>query len=207
MTPETQARIFEPFFTTKESGKGTGLGLAMVYGFVKQSGGYVDVSSQLGGGTTMKIYLPCVDPVGKQRQEPNGPTGSFAGVETILLVEDEFSLRQLIIHHLQFLGYRVIEAPDASAAISLSDSLKDTIHLLMTDVVMPRRNGRALAEILRTKRPEMRVLYMSGYTGKVLDTCGELADGSFFIAKPFGRNELAQKLKEALGSIVIAVPK
>ncbi len=207
MSPETQARIFEPFFTTKESGKGTGLGLAMVYGFVKQSGGHVDVSSVLGGGTSMKIYLPRVDHVDAPVDETSGPAGSFAGVETILLVEDEVSLRQLIIHHLQHLGYKVIEATEASDAISLSDSYKDTIHLLMTDVVMPHINGRALAEILEKKRPDMRVLYMSGYTGKVLDASGELAEGSFFIAKPFTRNELSQKLKEALTSRVIAVPK
>jgi len=207
MSPETQARIFEPFFTTKESGKGTGLGLAMVYGFVKQSGGYVDVSSELGGGTTMKIYLPRVDTIAKSARETSKPVGSLAGVETILLVEDEASLRQLIIRHLQSLGYKVLEASNASTAISLSDSYKDTIHLLMTDIVMPRINGRELAQILEYKRPEMHVLYMSGYTGQALDSSWDLAEGSFFIAKPFSRNDLAQKLKEALAPEVVAVEK
>lgn len=207
MSPETQARIFEPFFTTKESGKGTGLGLAMVYGFVKQSGGYVDVSSELGGGTTMKIYLPRVDTIAKSARETSKPVGSLAGVETILLVEDEASLRQLIIRHLQSLGYKVLEASNASTAISLSDSYKDTIHLLMTDIVMPRINGRELAQILEYKRPEMHVLYMSGYTGQALDSSWDLAEGSFFIAKPFSRNDLAQKLKGALAPEVVAVEK
>lgn len=198
MSPATQARIFEPFFTTKESGKGTGLGLAMVYGFVKQSGGYVDVSSELGGGTSMKIYLPRVDLPAKADSEISAPTEILAGSETILLVEDETSLRHVTLRHLQSFGYRVLEASDAAGAISVSDSFKGQIHLLMTDIVMPRMDGRALATLLEHKRPEMRVLYMSGYSGSVLGRSRELEEGSFFIAKPFTRNALAQKVREAL---------
>jgi len=201
MDAETQAKIFEPFFTTKEKGKGTGLGLAMVYGFVKQSGGYIDVSSEVGVGTTFHIYLPLTEESAAVDGKPQlAPAISFSGSETILLVEDETSLRELARHSLQTLGYKVLAAGNAAAAIRISDSYDAPIDLLLTDVVMPGLNGRLLAERLRERRPMMGVLFMSGYTGQTIGAHGVLAEGSFFIAKPFMKDSLARKVREAIGA-------
>lgn len=201
MDAETQAKIFEPFFTTKEKGKGTGLGLAMVYGFVKQSGGYIDVSSEVGVGTTFHIYLPLTEESAAVDGKPQlAPAISFSGSETILLVEDETSLRELARHSLQTLGYKVLAAGNAAAAIRISDSYEAPIDLLLTDVVMPGLNGRLLAERLRERRPMMGVLFMSGYTGQTIGAHGVLAEGSFFIAKPFMKDGLARKVREAIGA-------
>jgi PAS domain S-box-containing protein len=158
------SKIFEPFFTTKEEGKGTGLGLPMVYGIVKQAGGYVGVFSKIGQGTTFKIYLPRIDEP-ETAAEPEAAMPS-RGWETILLVEDESSLRAIAREILEEHGYRVIEAGGADEAIEVAGRSGETIHLLVTDVVMPRMNGRVLAESLRAARPDLRVLYMSGLHGR-----------------------------------------
>jgi two-component system cell cycle sensor histidine kinase/response regulator CckA len=198
---ETQAKIFEPFFTTKEKGKGTGLGLAMVYGFVKQSGGYIDVSSEGGVGTTFHIYLPLVQETVAVEEKPQvAPANSFEGSESILLVEDETSLRELAHHFLQTLGYKVLAAGNAASAMRISDSYNEPIDLLITDVVMPGLNGRLLADRLRERRPAMGVLFMSGYTGQTVGAHGVLAEGSFFIAKPFMKDHLARKVREVIGA-------
>jgi two-component system cell cycle sensor histidine kinase/response regulator CckA len=202
----TRARVFEPFFTTKEKGKGTGLGLSTVYGVVKQSGGYIDVASEPGAGATFKIYLPKVEvEVDAQRKPPADLPESLHGTETLLLVEDETSLRKLSRHLLEFCGYHVVEAENGPQALELSQQYEGMIHLLLTDVVMPGMSGRVLADKLVLQRPQTRVVYMSGYTGQTVGEHGVLADGSFFLSKPFTREALARKVREALdGSYVLA---
>ena len=197
MSREIQGHIFEPFFTTKEKGKGTGLGLATVYGVVKQSDGYIELQSELGEGTTFKIYLPRVErgTAPETRKVLSAPL--LAGPETILLVEDEDSLRNLTSGVLVSLGYTVLTASDGSRALQTSQAHPGEIALLLTDVVMPNMNGPALAEQLTKERPNLKVLYMSGYTGQRVGE-GVLPDGSYFLAKPFSRENLAQKVREAL---------
>ncbi len=197
MSPETQAHIFEPFFTTKEKGKGTGLGLATVYGVVKQSDGYIEVQSELGQGTTFKIYLPRIDTPASSEVKNSAPATLLTGHETILLVEDEDSLRNLTSGILVSLGYTVLTASNGAQAQAVSQSHPEKIHLLLTDVVMPNMNGLALAGHLLTQRPELKVLYMSGYTGQRYGE-GVLPEGSCFLAKPFSREGLATKVREAL---------
>jgi PAS domain S-box-containing protein len=195
---ETQARIFEPFFTTKEQGKGTGLGLALVYGIVKHAGGYVWVYSEAGQGTAFKIYLPRVDepttPVAAP-ERPLVPKGS----ETILLVEDEASLRGIAREILEEHGYRVMEAAGPDEAIAIAKGHAGAIHLLLTDVVMPRMNGRVLAETLVAARPGLRVLFMSGYTDDVIAHSGVLASGALMLEKPFTMLALLGRVRRALG--------
>lgn len=198
MDATTRARAFEPFFTTKEKGKGTGLGLSTVYGVVKQSGGYIDLCSEPGAGTIFKIYFPKAEgAVDEQRQLRDLPA-SLHGTETVLFVEDEASLRNLGSHLLELCGYSVIEAESGAQAVELSTKYQDPIHLLLTDVVMPGMSGRTLAEELVKQRPQMKVLYMSGYTGQTVGAHGVLAEGSFFLAKPFTREALASKVRIAL---------
>ena len=198
MDAATRARVFEPFFTTKEKGKGTGLGLSMVYGVVKQSGGYIEVLSEPGAGATFTIYLPKVEvAVDPQKQAAELPA-SMLGTETLLLVEDETSLRKLSRHLLELCGYEVLEAENGAEALKLSQEHKGIIHLLLTDVVMPGMSGRVLADQLVKRRPETRVVYMSGYTGQTVGEHGVLAEGSFFLPKPFTRQALAHKIREAL---------
>jgi two-component system, cell cycle sensor histidine kinase and response regulator CckA len=190
--------IFEPFFTTKEAGKGTGLGLAMVYGIVKQAGGNVWVYSEIGRGTTFKIYLPRVDePLAAEPQEAPAPS---RGSETILLVEDEASLRALTREILEGHGYRVIEATSGSEALTVAQGHPEPIHLLLTDVVMPGINGRALAEALAPARPGLRVLYMSGYTDDIIAKRGVLEAGTLLLEKPFAALALLRGVREALGT-------
>jgi len=205
----TRARVFEPFFTTKEKGKGTGLGLSTVYGVVKQSGGYIDVASEPGAGATFKIYLPKVEvEVDAQRKPPAELPESLHGTETLLLVEDETSLRKLSRHLLEFCGYHVVEAENGLQALELSQQYEGMIDLLLTDVVMPGMSGRVLADKLVLQRPQTRVVYMSGYTGQTVGEHGVLAEGSFFLPKPFTREALARKVREALdGSYVLAASK
>lgn len=198
MDAETQARIFEPFFTTKEIGKGTGLGLSTVYGVVRQSGGHIWVYSELGLGTTFKIYLPCAEQPAHVQQPSAAPAESLRGSETILLVEDEEALRGLTRSLLEDSGYTVLEAelPDAAMEIALRHSGK--IHILLTDMVMPGMTGKDLAAKLGPMRPEMKVVYMSGYTS--FSHAG-LADSEIaLLAKPFTREKLLRKLRETLGS-------
>ncbi len=199
MPPEVLARVFEPFFTTKEASKGTGLGLATVYGIVKQSSGYITVESAPDRGTRFDIYLPQVDePVAAA---PAAAPPLVRGHESILVVEDEPSLRKLLQTMLATMGYDVRVAPSAPAAVEMcaADAASLPVDLLLTDIVMPEMNGREVARRVRELRPEIKVLYMSGYTGDVLLQHGELEDDASMIAKPFSRDALASKVREALG--------
>jgi len=197
MDGQTQAHIFEPFFTTKESGKGTGLGLSTVYGIVKQSEGYVWVYSEPGQGATFKIYLPQVDAVAESiiaAETADIPKGS----ETVLLVEDDDSMRDLTRHCLEMGGYTVLGVQDGEAAIRMASEQKGPIHLLLTDVVMPGINGRQLAESLSVLRPNMRVLYMSGYTADLIAQRGVLEPQVALLEKPFTRDALFRKVRTVL---------
>ena len=198
MNAETRARAFEPFFTTKEKGKGTGLGLATVYGVVKQSGGYIDIESAPGEGATFKIFLPRVDEEIRESVSARGPAKAAAGTETILLVEDEASLRTLTRTTLELSGYRVLEARDGLEAMELSNHHDGAIDLLLSDVVMPGMGGPELARSLARQRPETRVVFMSGYTGQGVGSQTNLSPGSDFLSKPFTRDVLRQKIREAL---------
>jgi len=200
MDAATKARVFEPFFTTKEKGKGTGLGLSTVYGVVKQSGGYIDFDSEPGEGTTFRIYLRRVsEPV-----ESEGPAAEAqspsreAGV--VLLVEDEASLRRLTRNLLELSGYTVLEAKDGNEALRISQEHAGAIGLLLTDIVMPGINGRALAQQLSQERPDMKILFMSGYTGQGIGEKEYLERGDSFLQKPVTRELLTRKVREALRS-------
>jgi PAS domain S-box-containing protein len=200
MSQETQTHIFEPFFTTKEQGKGTGLGLATVYGVVKQSGGYISVYSELGRGTSFKIYLPRVDEPVTVAQPDGGAKKCIRGSETILLVEDAQPLRELVRESLQTNGYTVLEAVNTDDAIRLAEEHRQPIHLLLTDVVMPRMDGRKLAETIRDRHPEVKVLYMSGYTDEAIVNHGVLEPGITLLQKPFTQEQLAGKIRMVLGN-------
>jgi signal transduction histidine kinase len=200
MDEATKARIFEPFFTTKGPGKGTGLGLATVYGIVKQSEGHVAVYSEPGRGTTFKIYLPVAEervPSGKSHP---GLQPARPGTETILLAEDEPALQALARHVLQSHGYTVLEAGQGDKALRIAQDYKGTIHLLVTDVVMPAMSGRQLAERLAANRPGVKVLYLSGYTDDAVVRHGVLQAETAFLQKPFTPGALAQKVREVLDS-------
>jgi CheY-like chemotaxis protein len=198
MDSPTQKRIFEPFFTTKEVGKGTGLGLSTVYGIVRQSGGNIWVYSEVGQGTTFKIYLPRTDSVVENPEVNSGHDESPVGTETVLLVEDEEMVRDMAHEILRMSGYQVLEAKHGDEALNVCELHNGPIHLMLTDVVMPQMNGRQLAERLVPMRPEMRVLYMSGYTDDAIVHHGVLDDGMAFIEKPFTPNALTRKVREAL---------
>jgi PAS domain S-box-containing protein len=198
----TQARIFEPFFTTKEVGKGTGLGLSTVYGIVKQSGGSVWVYSEVGQGTTFKVYFPCVaGKVEKLKADRRAPE-LLAGDETVLLVEDETMVREMATEILEECGYAVLQAKDGAEALLLAHQHKAQIHLMLTDVVMPRMSGRELAEELTPLRPNIKILYMSGYTDDAIVHHGVLEEGTAFIGKPFSMEALARKVRETLDATV-----
>jgi PAS domain S-box-containing protein len=199
MDPETRTRVFEPFFTTKEVGKGTGLGLSMVYGIVKQSGGYIWVYSELGLGTTFKIYLPAVEAEAQVIAAP-GAVSAPTGSETILLVEDEDGVRELLDELLTEQGYRVLSASRGADALALAERAEGEIELLVTDVVMPEMSGHELALRLRSRRPGLRVLYLSGYTDETIAHHGVLEPYAAFLGKPFTRAALATKVREVLTS-------
>jgi PAS domain S-box-containing protein len=197
MTPEIREMVFEPFFTTKEKDKGTGLGLSTVYGIVKQSGGNIWVYSEPGQGTTFKIYLPRVDePLTKEREKEESEL--FRGVGVILVVEDEKMVRKVVLEVLRKQGYSVLEAADEEDALLICQQYKDTIHLMVTDVVMPKISGPELAKRLVVFHPEMKVLYMSGYTDNAIVHHGVLDKGVNFIQKPFTIEGLARKVREVL---------
>lgn len=198
MDATTKARVFEPFFTTKEKGKGTGLGLSLVYGVVKQSGGYIDVLSELGQGTTFKIYLPKVELSSDPSEKSIGVPSRSPAVETVLLVEDEVSLRKLTRHVLELSGYRVLEAESGKDALETVHGCNKTIDLLLTDIVMPKMSGLALAKEILLILPTIRVVYMSGYTGQAVGQNDTLDPGAFFLPKPFTKEALLQKLRDAL---------
>jgi two-component system, cell cycle sensor histidine kinase and response regulator CckA len=198
MDKETQARIFEPFFTTKEKGKGTGLGLSTVYGIVKQTGGYVFVQSELNRGTTFRIYFPRVPDGTDSIESPLVSRAGTGGSETVLLVEDDESLRQLVRETLEAKGYKVLEADNGEAALRIACAHPGSIDMLITDVVMPGMSGRELAKELGASHPQSRILFLSGYTEDTIVHHGVLPPGTVFLQKPFTLQSLASKVREVL---------
>jgi CheY-like chemotaxis protein len=197
----TKTKIFEPFFTTKEKGKGTGLGLSTAYGIVKQSGGNICVTSELGRGTSFTIHLPrqlsakATSPRLRAIQKPD------AGTETILVVEDEEAIRKVVTKSLEAVGYNVLSAAAAGEALQVAALHAGTIHLLLTDVVMPRMSGRALAQELARMRPTVKVLFMSGYADHAFLNDGVVDEGTNFIGKPFSATDLARKVRDVLDRV------
>jgi CheY-like chemotaxis protein len=197
MDSNTIERIFEPFFTTKTDGKGSGLGLATVFGIVKQNSGFINVYSEPSNGTIFKIYLPCIDELATElaKEIVEMP---MKGWETILVVEDEPSILQLSRSLLEEYGYTVLSALSPKEALTLVERHKGEIHLLITDVVMPGMNGRELRDQLSARRPGIKVLFMSGYTADVIAHQGILEEGIQFLQKPFSMVTLAVKVRKVL---------
>jgi two-component system cell cycle sensor histidine kinase/response regulator CckA len=202
MTPEVASQIFEPFFTTKAEDKGTGLGLATVYGIVQQSGGTIDVDSQPGVGTTFRICLPRA--TGEIDAVPEPAVGRTGGEETILLVEDDERLRGLIGSLLGTCGYSVLEATSGEEAVDIALARPSPIDLLLTDVVMPGMSGRVAWERIASFRPETRVLFMSGHSGDTLQRHGIPTTLGPFIQKPFSVDQLAAKIREVLAVAAVS---
>jgi CheY-like chemotaxis protein len=204
MDEETQSHIFEPFFTTKEKGKGTGLGLSTVYGIVRQSGGYIEVESKPGRGATFKIYFPRVDGTVEETGGETVAADSIRGRETVLLVEDEPGVRRLVNDTLRLHGYTVLEARHGIEALLTGAKHMGPIHLLLTDVVMPQMSGPEVAEKLVVVRPEVKVLYMSGYPDHPVFSKGGVETERCFLQKPFTPSALAQKVREVLDSAKVS---
>lgn len=198
MDAETRSHVFEPFFTTKELGQGTGLGLSTVYGIVKQSGGYVWLYSEPGHGATFKIYLPLADELPEAEDVQAPPQPVAGGRETVLLAEDDPSVRAVVSEVLTQKGYQVLRAPDGQTALDMARAHPAVIHLLVTDLVMPGMTGRELADTLRAERRGVRVLYMSGYTDDAVVRHGVLEEGVPYLQKPFTPQAMAQKVREVL---------
>jgi len=198
MSKEILEHLFEPFFTTKEMGKGTGLGLSSVYGAVKQNGGFINVYSEPNEGTTFKIYLPRFESKAIQTEREDKPESLQRGNETLLMVEDEAAILEIGKGMLGYLGYTVLTASKPREAISIAREHTAPIHLLFTDVVMPDMNGRELSEQLKLIHPDLKCLYMSGYTANAIAHHGILDEGVHFIHKPFTMKELAERVREAL---------
>jgi CheY-like chemotaxis protein len=201
MDEATCQHVFEPFFTTKGSGKGTGLGLATVYGIIKQSDGWIDVRSEVGVGTSFMVYLPRMD--GRPLEEEIGiAAATEGGGETILLVEDQEAVRSLAKAALRQHGYHVLEALDGAEAIDVAKRYSGEIHLLLTDVVMPGMNGKELSERLIATRPGLKVLFVSGYTGNVIARGGVIDHDIAYMGKPFSPDGLAAKVRKVLATRV-----
>jgi signal transduction histidine kinase/CheY-like chemotaxis protein len=206
MDGETRERIFEPFFTTKERGKGTGIGLATVYGIVKQSGGHITVYTEVGVGTTFKLYLPLVGERSRKMQPEIAVSELPHGTETILLVEDADPVRALAREVLQRSGYTILEARHGLEALVVAEQFKGKIDLLVTDVVMPQMGGPELAKLLRDARPGTKVLYLSGYTDDAVFRHGLLEGETAFVQKPFAMAVLARKVREVLDRELSSLP-
>jgi nitrogen-specific signal transduction histidine kinase len=202
MSPKVAARVFEPFFTTKEQGKGTGLGLSTVHGIVKQSGGHVEVYSEPAHGTTFKVYLPRIGEVAEPlaAPEPAPPPLGSEGGGTVLLVEDEATIRGVVRRTLQARGYRVIEAAHGGDAVEICEEGEQAIDLLVTDVVMPVMSGPELVQRALSARPDLRVLFISGYTDRALVHQGRRSAGTEFLQKPFTPEELVNKVRHVLAT-------
>lgn len=197
MDQETLGKIFEPFFTTKEEGSGTGLGLATVYGIIQQNNGAVRVASTPGGGTTFSLYLPCVETEEPSISSTSGPL-TDTGFETVLLVEDETAILEVGVHILEKRGYHVLTAATPSQALDVVGNYPHPIDLLITDVIMPELNGQQLAEAIRQTRPDIKVLFISGYTADIISHHGVLLPGINFLEKPFSGRQLGRKVREVL---------
>jgi CheY-like chemotaxis protein len=198
MDEETQRHIFEPFYTTKAAGAGTGLGLATVYGVVRQSGGHLEVESTPGKGSTFRLFLPRVEAAVDATPAEGAKAGKARAGETILVVEDEPAVRALLQRALGRAGFNVLAAADARAARELSKSQKGRIHLLLTDVVMPGEGGRALADDLTAERPDLKVIYMSGYTDDVIARQRVRDPGVAFLQKPFTADQVSSRIRDVL---------
>jgi CheY-like chemotaxis protein len=193
----TLEHVFEPFYTTKEPGKGTGLGLAIAYGIIKKHGGTINVESRPGQGTRFKIYLPCI-PEAAQSAKSDAQAQQLTGSENILLVEDDPSVRRTIQEVLEEFGYTVLEAVDGVDAVRVFRQHRDRIHLVLCDIIMPSRNGKAAYEELKKIRPDITVIFMSGYTADIIEQKGLLESGLDIISKPINPPELLQMIREVL---------
>jgi CheY-like chemotaxis protein len=198
MDEETQSRIFEPYFTTKEKGKGTGLELAMVYGIVKQSGGYILVDSKEGKGTAFRIYFPRTMEKPRPMTPETSPAASLTGKETVLVAEDQDEVRNLVLEILSMQGYTVLAASNGDEALRLAKGRKKPIHLLLTDMVMPGMNGKELAERMQRMFPDLKVILMSGYAEDGLIQWGTIIQGMEFLKKPFRVEALIQTIRKVL---------
>jgi len=199
MPPEVVERVFEPFFTTKEIGKGTGMGLATVYGIVKQHNGFIDVDSEPGVGTTFDVYLPAVDSESDAYRETAGEKESAqGGSETILLAEDEEIVRNSTAEMLRRNGYRVLVACDGQEAINLFEEHGDEIALFLLDVIMPRKGGRAVFDRIKAAKPSARVLFSSGYSHRVLETSSLPEQGYELVQKPYNPDDLLRAIRKLL---------
>jgi CheY-like chemotaxis protein len=203
MTPEVVARAFDPFFTTKLDGKGTGLGLSMVYGFAKQSGGHAKIYSEPGHGTTVKLYLPRSSDAAQAHAMPGSPHADLSGRETILAVEDDEDVRRTVVEALKDLGYHVVEAANGADALVILET-NQPIDLLFTDIVMPgSMSGRELADDALKLRPDLKILFTSGYTENAIIHHGRLDPGTQLLSKPYRHDQLAAKIRGLLGDPVI----